>query len=208
MSEPFQPPKPLMHHLPRLAPEAYQRFAVVFWTVSLERATGWLNSDFHRAFRESLLHAAAREGLACPTYVLMPDHMHLVWMGLRQSSDQLRARRFLRKQLARDLVTRGAVGQFELQKQSHDSVLREHERAQGAFAKACFYVLDNPRRAGLVEHPRDWPHLGVVLAGYPFLKPLEEDFWPDFWKLYWRLREDVSGEKKPTAADKPSSEDE
>ncbi len=174
-----------MHHLPRLEPEAYQGFAVVFWTIPLERrATGWLNSDFHRWFRELLLHAASRESLACPAYVLMPDHMHVVWMGLRLRSDQLRAMRFLRKYLDREFSERGAPGQFELQKQSHDVVLREHERAQGAFAKACFYVFDNPRRAGLVEHPDQWPYLGAVLPGYPFLKPLEEEFWPDFWKLY------------------------
>ena len=197
-----------MHHLPRLEPEAYQGFAVVFWTIPLERrATGWLNPDFHRVFRELLLHAAAREGLACPAYVLMPDHLHVVWMGLRQRSDQLRAMRFLRKYLDRELAARGASGQFELQKQSHDVVLREHERAQGAFAKACFYVFDNPSRAGLVEHPDQWPHLGAVLPGYPFLKPLVEDFWPEFWKLYWRLREEVPGQKRPAGGNDASGDE-
>jgi len=208
MSEPFHAPQPPMHHLPRLEPEAYQGFAVVFWTITLERrTTGWLDSDFHRVFRELLLHAAAREGLACPAYVLMPDHLHVVWMGLRLRSDQLRAMRFLRKHLARELAGRGAAGQFELQKQSHDSVLREHERAQGAFAKACFYVFDNPRRAGLVEDPCLWPHFGAVLPGYPFLKPVEENFWSEFWKLYWRLREEGPGQVKPAGVSDASGEE-
>ena len=184
-------PQPEWHHLPRLAPESYQGFAAVFWTLTLERrATGWLDDSFHQHFRELLLHAAAREGLFCPTYVLMPDHLHLVWLGLRLASDQLRAMRFLRKYLQREFKRRSPHGvEFELQKQAHDSVLKEEERTQGAMAKACFYVLDNPRRKGLVEHPRDWPHLGALVPGYPFLHPLEEDFWPMFWKQHQEHRE-------------------
>ena len=71
------------------------------------------------------------------------------------------------------------------------SVLREKDRVRGAFQRTCFYVLDNPRRKELVEHPRDWPHLGAVVPGYPFLHPLAEDFWELFWKLYEREREPI-----------------
>ena len=42
-----------------------------------------------------MLHAAAREGLFCPVYCLMPDHLHLVWMGLRLDTDQLNGMAFL-----------------------------------------------------------------------------------------------------------------
>src|SRR5262245_5348867 len=77
-------------YLPRLPREYYQADAVVHWTLAImHREHGWLNESFHFAFRELLLHAAAREGLLCPTYCLMPDHLHLVWMGLRLDSDQL-----------------------------------------------------------------------------------------------------------------------
>lgn len=189
-----QPPlteQPEMHHLPRLTPELYRGFAVVQWTITLERrATGWLDDHLHLRFRELMLHAAAREGLFCPIYVLMPDHLHLVWMGLRVDSDQRNAMKFLRKHLATEFARRSPTGvEFELQKQSHDSVLREQDRRRGAFEKSCFYVLDNPRRKGLVTHPRDWPCLGAIVPGYPFLHPLEADFWEPFWKLYGEQRE-------------------
>ena len=184
-------PQPQWHHLPRLEPESYRAFAVVHWTITLEsRATGWLDDHFHLHFRELLLHTAAREGLFCPAYVLMPDHLHLVWMGLRADSDQRNAMKFLRKHLAVELARRSPGGaEFELQKQSHDSVLREKDRLRGAFEKACFYVLDNPRRKQLVKHTRDWPYLGAVVPGYPFLHPLADDFWEQFWKLYHQHRE-------------------
>ena len=180
-----------MHHLPRLDPEFYRGFAVVQWTITLERrATGWLDERFHAYFRELLLHAAAREGLFCPVYVLMPDHLHLIWMGLRADSDQRNAMKFLRKHLAVEFARRSPTGvEFELQKQSHDSVLREKDRIRGAFEKSSFYVLDNPRRKGLAAHPRDWPWLGTVVPGYPFLHPLSDDFWELFWKIYMEKRE-------------------
>src|SRR5437667_12015037 len=96
-----------MHHLPRLPRPYYQAFAVVHWTVTLEtRATGWLDTLFHAHFRELLLHVGVREGLFCPAYVLMPDHMHLVWMGLKLASDQINGMRFLRKYLQVELTRR------------------------------------------------------------------------------------------------------
>ena len=111
-------------------------------------------------------------------------------MGMRVASNQLDAMRFLRKYLQREFFRRSPSGvEYQLQKQSHDSVLREQDRTRGALVKACFYVLDNPHRKGLVEHPRDWPHLGAVVPGYPFLHPVEEDFWRDFWKFYTEHRE-------------------
>jgi len=191
--------RPEWHHLPRLAPEFYCGFAAVHWTITLERRNkGWLDELFHLRFRELLFHIVAREALFCAAYVLMPDHMHLVWMGLSTSSDQRNAMKFLRKHLATELARCSPTGaEFGLQKQSHDSVLREKDRMRGAFAKTCFYVLDNPRRKGLVEHPKDWPYLGAVVPGYPFLHPLADDYWESFWKLYRQKREPAPMEPFP-----------
>jgi putative transposase len=188
--------QPESHHLSRLAPEFYRGSAVVLWTITIERrTTGWLDDVFHCRFRELLLHGAAREGLFCPAYALMSDHIHLIWMGLRATSDQRNAMKFLRKHLAVELKRRSTAGvEFEMQKQSHDSVLTEKDRMRGAFTKTCFYVLDNPRRKGLIEHPRAWPHLGAIVPGYPFMHPLDEDFWELFWKLYEQHREPMPKE--------------
>jgi len=96
------------HYLPRLKREFYQADAVVFWTLSIEkREQGWLGKDVHAAFREMRLHASAREGLVCPAYCLMPDHLHLVWMGLHLKTDQLNGMKFLRAALGPSLSQRG-----------------------------------------------------------------------------------------------------
>jgi REP element-mobilizing transposase RayT len=149
------------------------------WTLTVEhRATGWLNEPFHARFRELMSHTAVREKVWCPTYYLMPDHLHIVWMGMRRESDQLNAMRFLRRQLAPVLEP------HKFQHQAHDHVLREDERKRGAFARVCFYVLANPVRAKLVAEGEGWPFSGVMVPGCPALHPMQEDFWEKFWRLY------------------------
>jgi REP element-mobilizing transposase RayT len=77
-------------HLPRLNAAAYRGFAVVHWAMTIrDRRTGWLNAVNHVRLREALLHTAVKYDLLCPVYCLMPDHVHLIWMGLNERSDQL-----------------------------------------------------------------------------------------------------------------------
>jgi putative transposase len=166
-------------NLPRLLRYHYQGHAVVMWTLTIEhRATGWLDEPFHSRFRELMLHTAFREKVWCPTYCLMPDHLHLVWMGMRRESDQLNAMRFLRRQMGPMLKP------HRFQHQAHDRVLREAERKRGSFARVCFYVLANPIRAKLVAEDESWSFSGAMLPGYPALNPMQKDFWEKFWKLY------------------------
>ena len=161
---------------------------MVHWTLPVsKRRQGWLDEHFHTAFRELMLHTAAREGLLCPTYCLMPDHLHLVWMGLRLDSDQLNGMAFLRTHLKPILAPQ------RFQHQAHDHVLKEEERERNAFAKVCFYIIDNARMAELVKHPKDWPFAGAIAPGYPELHPLVEKFWPNFWKLHAQAKQSDAG---------------
>ena len=178
-------------YLPRLPREHYQSDAVIHWTMPVaQRGTGWLNESFHARFREIMLHAAAREGLFCPTYCLMPDHIHLVWMGLRRDSDQRNGMKFLREHVGTLLRP------HRFQHQAHDHILREEQRRRNVFATVCFYILDNPRRAKLVTRPKDWSYAGALVPGFPEMYLLEEDFWPLFWKLYHVARAPDAGDIK------------
>lgn len=169
-------------HLPRLAPESYRGLACVHWTLTLEnRATGWLSPNFHATFREILLHACARYGLACPAYVLMPDHVHALFLGLDDQADQRLAIEFVRKHL------RPALNPAEWQHQPHDHVLREGEMIQKAFLGVVHYVFENPVRAGLVVQWKDYPYIGCCVAGYPDLDVRREDYLDLFWRIHRRL---------------------
>ncbi|HXI70744.1 MAG TPA: hypothetical protein VNN22_10360 [Verrucomicrobiae bacterium] len=180
-----KPRSEFSHYLPRLKREFYQADAVVFWTMPIHlRQRGWLNAPFHAAFREMQLHAAAREGLLCPAYCLMPDHLHFVWMGVRCDADQRNGIKFLRAQLGPFLKP------AKFQHQPHDHVLTTAERQRQAFSLACAdYVLLNPLKAGLVKNPGDWAYLGAVIQGYPRLQVFDDDYWPWFWKHYAAVRE-------------------
>jgi putative transposase len=175
-------------YLRRLPAEAYQGYAVVHWSMSMDRRkTGSLSDLFHYRFREILAHAAHRYHLICPAYVLMPDHWHLILMGVEESTDQRVATRFFRKQLNWILRPEG----FELQKQAHDHVLRENSRTQNVFETVVGYVRENPLRAALIEAPEDlsdYPFAGCLVPGYPELDIWNADFWESLWKLYWLAR--------------------
>ena len=178
-------------HLPRLQPEFYQGDAAVHWTLTtFNRGVGWLNNSFHSQFRELLFHVAAREGLLCPTYCLMPDHIHLLWLGLRCDTDQKNGMSFLRTHL------KPRLSPHRLQPQAYDHVLREEERKRGAFAKICFYILDNPVRARLVSEPQAWAFSGAIVPGYPKSNPLDAGFCPMFWKVFQDARQPAAGERK------------
>jgi len=180
-------------YLPRLLRVYYQADAVVHWTLTVfDRKRGWLTPELHHQFRELMFHAAAREGLVCPIYCLMPDHLHLVWMGLRLDTDQINGMAFLRTYLEPVLKP------MKFQPQAQDNVLREKERQRNAFAKVCFYIAANPVRAGLMKEKGDWPFAGCIVPGYPKLNLVAEDFWPTFWKIYAKLRQpDAASIKHP-----------
>ncbi|PWU11150.1 MAG: hypothetical protein C5B50_23880 [Verrucomicrobia bacterium] len=186
ISKPQKPKHP--GNLPRLPREYYQGDSVVHWTLTVfDRKRGWLSELFHSRFRELILHTASREGLFCPVYCLMPDHLHLIWMGLRLDTDQLNGMAFLRTHLEPTLAP------AKFQPQPHDRVLRAEQRRRNAFAETCRYVLGNPVRARLVAKPEAWKFSGAAIPGYPRLNPLDPDYWPLFWKLFAKARHPDAG---------------
>ena len=165
--------------LPRLSPEHYRGHAFVFWTHCIEdRRTGWLSPAFHKTFREILLHASARYTLACPVYCLMPDHVHLLWLGMDPNSEQKQATKFLRQHLTPNLAP------VEWQRQPHDHVLDEKARERDAFQSTCHYIQENPVRQSLVTEWTDYAYTGCMLPGYPELDIRTEDYWLRFWRIY------------------------
>ena len=157
------------------------------WTMTVkDRETGWLDPLFHARFREVMLHMLIRYRLTCPVYCLMPEHVHLLWMGVAQASDQLNAIRLFRRIL--NMVLRP----LEFQKQPFDHVLREKERERGAFASVAFYILENPVRKALVAAPSEYPFCGCVVPGYPVMDVFGAEFWETFWRIHERASRVVS----------------
>jgi REP element-mobilizing transposase RayT len=161
------------------------------------RREGWLDVDLHRQFRESQLHTLSRYELLCPVYCLMPDHLHFVWFGLSEASDQDLAASFFRRFFNAALKPRGQ----ELQRQPWDVVLREKDRERSAIASACFYIAENPVRAGLVPTAAEWPFSGSLAAGYPEFDWRQDTFTERLWTVYAAevKRKRVTGLRSGTA---------
>jgi REP element-mobilizing transposase RayT len=175
-------------YLKRLPPGYYRGQAYIHWSMTMEgRKTGWLVPDFHSAFREVLTHTTFRYGLCCPIYCLMPDHMHLLWVGVADGCDQRTGLRYLRRHLNPLLEVRGA----RFQQQPYDHVLREEERERAAFESVVEYIALNPERAGLVGEGRhrDYPYTSCLVPGYPELRLWQSDYWERFWRVYSYMRE-------------------
>ncbi len=173
-------------YLQRLPKAYYQGNAFVHWNMTIEnRKQGWLNPNFHYAFREFLVHTMWRNDLCCPIYCCMPDHFHLLWLGLSIDSDQLLAIRYFRRLVNRTLKPLG----MRLQKQPFDHVLREKERNKTAFEEVSGYISRNPERANLrpENESRHYPYIGSVVPGYPILSFWDDDFWDKFWRIYLKL---------------------
>ena len=174
-------------YLKRLAPENYRGQAYVHWSLTIEdRKQGWLQPIVLYKFRELLTHSMFRYGLCCPIFVLMPDHFHMMWVGILDRADQLPAMKHFRGRLNDTL----AMLDYKLQPQAYDNVLKDDDRTEEAFHGTCEYIARNPERAGLVEVNKyaQYKYVGCIVPGYPELNPFADDFWTRFWRAYSYLR--------------------
>ena len=147
---------------------------MVFWTLTIfDRAEGWLTTRFTSGSSELMLHAAAREGLVCPIYCLMPDHLHLVWMGLHWIPTRFNGMTFLRTYLEPELCRRS------FNHRPHDEVCGKNKESVNAFAKICFYIAGESC-AGRIIGEKTFGHSPAAFSGYPRLNPADEDFWRNF----------------------------
>lgn len=146
-----------------------------------DRATGWLSECFHLQAREVLLHGLHRYACSCPAYVLMPDHMHFLVIGISPTADQWLLVRFLRQHLAY-LLGRQSPG-LRLQKQAYDHVLRYAERDRFGLERIGRYIAANPVRAGLVGNDSAYPFAGCIVPGFPQVAFWAEDYWDWFWRV-------------------------
>ena len=84
----------------------------------------------------------------------MPDHVHLLVEGLSEAAD---CKHFIAsaKQLS-GFYYKKRYGRRLWQRYGFERVLRNEE----ATLTVAKYIIENPVRAGLVTHPRDYPFIG------------------------------------------------
>jgi putative transposase len=116
------------------------------------------NAPVHAAFQDFAQLAASR-GVFVGNYVLMPDHLHLF---AAFSPDAMLVSPWIKSMknfLSKTLREQG-VPAPHWQKGFFDHVLRSED----SYIEKWNYVACNPVRAGLVEHPEEWPFRGEIRA--------------------------------------------
>ena len=91
-------------------------------------------------------------------YTIMPDHVHLLALGITDDADAISFMKRLKQTTSYDFIQRD--GRRLWQQSFFDHVLRRDEDAL-AIAK---YIVENPVRAGYVERLEDWPYFGGTLV--------------------------------------------
>jgi putative transposase len=173
--------------LKRLPAEFYVGEAWVHWVLAIQdRGTGWLDARLLYRFREVLTHAAFRYQFACPIFCLMPDHMHMLWMGLASETNQLLAMQRFRLDMNESLRKIG----FSFQRQGYDHVLKELELERNAIEVTAEYIARNPERRGLVPIDRfaEYAYSGCLLPGACQLRLYRGTSWDEIWRTISFLR--------------------
>jgi REP-associated tyrosine transposase len=118
--------------------------------------------DRHQAFVEDRLALPVREEILRTCHecefeetalVLMPDHIHLLTVGLSDGSDFRPFMKLLRQRAA--IAYRQRCGRKLWQDGFHERVLRAEEDLRGTAA----YIIANPVRKGLAGRPSEYPYV-------------------------------------------------
>lgn len=110
-----------------------------------------------------------RFGCRIPIYCFMPDHLHVISMGVNQRSDGKRAMDAFKLKSGQFLQSSGA--DYRWQENYHDRIIRR----PGEWRKKVFYVFQNPVRAGIVEDAWLYPMTGAI--GYDLEDLILETAW-------------------------------
>jgi putative transposase len=118
------------------------------------RRTVFVDADVVTLVLTQILRAVSEKHFTVFAYCFMPDHLHLIVGGLSDDSD---CTAFIKaaKQYSGYYYSRAHQRRL-WGRYGHDRVIRSDLE----LALTVRYIVANPVRAGLVEHPRDYAFLG------------------------------------------------
>lgn len=119
-----------------------------------ERRPTLATSDIAQLVLLQFRRTADLEGFALIAYCIMPDHVHLIVSGRRDTSDLRRFVKMAKQRAGAAYAMRS--GQPLWQKGYYERILRRDEDVW----RLARYVIENPVRAGLVGRASDYPHVG------------------------------------------------
>lgn len=139
----------------RLPGISYHHLATYFVTsVTYQRVKAFDVNEFGPLTGHSLLATSARFDFTVLAYVVMPDHVHALLKANLDGADLQATVKAWRQQTGFTWSRRHGCKLW--QHGYWERVLREHETP----LSVARYIVENPVRAGLVTHPREYPLCG------------------------------------------------
>ena len=159
----------------RLVPVNYIGQRAYFVTLCChERSIQFREPENSEWFLAHLRDVTAASFFAVIAYCVMPDHVHLLVMGLSPRSDFLGFMKALKIKTSRELVKRG--GGILWQKKYFDHILRPKESMDAA----AWYIWANPVRGGLAAEVGIYPFAGSFTGSMPMDRKGKEIWVPPY----------------------------
>ena len=154
----------------RLPPTSYVgQIAISFTACVDERRQVFICHSDVEALISIMGEQFEKFGCGIPIYCFMPDHLHVISMGMTDHADGRRAMDAFKTKSGRYLKTSDA--DYRWQTGYHDRIIRRSEE----WRKKVFYVFQNPVRAGIVQDPWTYPLTGSI--GYNLNELIHDAAW-------------------------------
>ncbi|CAN5690627.1 hypothetical protein BH11ARM2_BH11ARM2_18570 [soil metagenome] len=154
------------HRLP--ATEYIGQKAVSFTVCERDRRPRLANARVFRILEQTLTTACERHGCTVPIFTAMPDHLHILMLGMADDTNITKAFDQF-KRLSGTGFTKIENGPV-WQPRSHDEILRD-----GAWPGKARYIAQNPYRANLCNPDEPWPYTGSI--GHDLQEIILDAFW-------------------------------
>jgi putative transposase len=139
-------------HLRNVSYVGAGRYFLTFCT--FERRRLFITNDHIELVSAQVLRTLRDQAFAGIAYCYMPDHLHLLLEAEREDSE---LKRFIKLTKQRSgYYFKEAFDVRLWQRYGYEHTLRREE----ATPSVVRYIIANPVRAGLVEHPLEYPHWG------------------------------------------------
>ena len=137
--------------------QTFQRLPIYFVTASTYKHQASLDNPDVQKRLIDFAEEGEKLGAWLGAYVLMPDHLHLFVVVDAERLTLSEWMKSLKNSLSKVLREKCASSPH-WQKGFFDHILRSED----SYSEKWDYVRENPVRAALVKHWRDWPFIGEV----------------------------------------------
>lgn len=139
----------------RLDKEAYLgEIAVAYTCCIFNKDNLFKEPGVIKQFEEILLKELAAFDLGVYIYLFMPNHLHLITSGKDRSSNHLSFMKSFKQKTGYWLSKN--LNCHKWQKDFYDHIIRNYEDINNQ----VYYILNNPVRAGIVNHWKEYPYKG------------------------------------------------